>query len=69
MGRRRAEISFSARSSVSHNELREFITDALESWGGQRHPDDHLFESLQGVKVKFVAPTPSAKTSKRGSLR
>src|SRR4030095_2490499 len=33
------------------SELREFIIDALESWGGQRHPDDWLFGSLEHVTV------------------
>ncbi len=31
--------------------LRTFIIDALESWGGQFHPDDPLFDSLQHVHV------------------
>jgi len=32
-------------------DLRSFIKDALESWGGQRHPDDPLFHSLGQVTV------------------
>jgi hypothetical protein len=29
--------------SVSLGEIKVFARDALESWGGQRHPEDHLF--------------------------
>lgn len=32
-------------------ELFEFMVDALESWGGQRHPNDWLFGSLEKVRV------------------
>lgn len=49
-------ISFK-RPGVSHTELRDFIIKALESAGGNRHPDDPLFESLEDVRVsKPVVP-------------
>lgn len=58
MARRCVEITFYVPSSVSKTELREFITEALESSGGSRHPDDHLFHSLSDVEVRFL---PAAK--------
>ncbi len=36
-------------------ELRAFICDALETWGGQRHPDDPVFCSLDSVRVTLRA--------------
>lgn len=39
--------------SVSLPEIREYAKDALESWGGQRHPDDHLFYQTKVKKMKF----------------
>lgn len=42
---------YGAMSQDEKLELKEFIADALESWGGQRHPDDWLFGSLEKVKV------------------
>lgn len=40
-------------SGASENDVAGFIIDALETWGGQRHPDDPLFSSLRidGVTV------------------
>lgn len=40
-------------NSVSEAELREYMQDALDSWGGQRHPDDHLF-SREDHSFKIV---------------
>ncbi len=45
------EFSLPHEIRGSTREFREFVEDALESWGGQRHPDDWLFNSLQNVKV------------------
>lgn len=58
MAHRKVEIEFEAPSSVLRTEMREFIIEALECWGGQRHPDDHLFGSLKNVKVRFVNTAP-----------
>lgn len=46
------ELSFEVNEAVELSYVREFIIDALESWGGQRHPDDPLFGSLEKVSVK-----------------
>ena len=57
-GRRyRCEISFFIEdvdrlNAFDKMDLTKFITDALESWGGERHPDDWLFDSLEDVKVR-----------------
>lgn len=50
-------IDFEKPKNVSHSELRAFIIDTLEAWGGQKHPDDPLFGSLIDVRVsKSVIP-------------
>jgi hypothetical protein len=36
--------------------LRRFVKDALETWGGQKHPEDELFHSLGQVSVKAISP-------------
>jgi hypothetical protein len=48
---------------VAANEIAGFICDALETWGGQFHPDDELFNSLSVKSVtvgsqKFDNPKP-----------
>jgi hypothetical protein len=48
-------IDFEFDYAINKNNLREFkvfVTDALEAWGGQRHPEDWLFGSLENVKVR-----------------
>lgn len=50
-------ISFKKPAGVQHAELRQFIIEALEIFGGARHPDDPLFHSLKDVRVsKPVVP-------------
>ena len=43
------EMTFSVKLRVPDEatvaEVREYIRDAVETWGGQRHPDDVLFPS------------------------
>lgn len=54
------ELEFEVNESVEFSYVREFIIDALETWGGQKHPNDELFGSLEKVKVKRFKPlTPS----------
>jgi hypothetical protein len=38
---------------VDGQDLAAFIVDALETWGGQRHPDDELFQSMSIKSVKI----------------
>lgn len=40
--------------TVGINELKNFAIDALGTWGGQRHPDDHLFSSMGVSDVKVT---------------
>lgn len=51
----KTEITFELASlgltSRQKLELKVFIIDALESWGGQFRPDDWLFDSLENVHV------------------
>jgi hypothetical protein len=48
----RFELDASNLTSDEAEELCGFVMDALEAWGGQRHPDDWLFGSLENVHVK-----------------
>ena len=32
---------------VTMPQLRDFVQDAVTTWGGQRHPDDPLFDSMK----------------------
>jgi hypothetical protein len=42
---------------ASRRDVKDFIIDALEGWGGQLHPDDPLFESLS-VKSLVMKSRP-----------
>ena len=44
-------LSFEVHEAVELSYLKSFIKDALESWGGQFHPNDELFESLEKVQT------------------
>lgn len=41
-------IEYNVPQGANRDDIADFIVDALESWGGQRHPDDPLFSSLRG---------------------
>lgn len=42
---------------VTAAEAKDFAQDALETWGGQRHPDDPLFHSMKAPKSKMKLHT------------
>lgn len=44
-------LEFAPPWGATFAEIREFITSELECAGGNRHPSDPLFESLDKVKV------------------
>lgn len=48
-----ATIKFEVGDCVGRADMRVFIKDALESWGGEFHPDDPLFVSFERVTVRF----------------
>lgn len=52
--RHKVEVSFELNETVSFLQIRDFIIEALEAWGGQFHPDDPLFGSLERVGVKSI---------------
>lgn len=60
---RKAIVIFDIPRSVDADDVAGFISDALESMGGCRHPEDPLFESLS-IKsvtiggVKYINPKP-----------
>lgn len=54
-GRHRITIEFDMPTYLpTRANLCNFIKDALEIWGGQRHPDYNLFASLGRVTVKTI---------------
>ena len=65
----RVMISFEAPPDAAFADIREFITEWLESGGGNRHPDDPLFHSLRNVKVsKPVVPWRDPARKKKNHL-
>lgn len=46
-------------------ELAKFIFDALESAGGEHHPDDELFRSMSVKSITFGSVTISNPDPKR----
>lgn len=51
------DVEFLARGD--RKELRSFIKDALETWGGQRSVHDWLFGSLERVSISAIEPVKS----------
>jgi hypothetical protein len=39
--------------SVGGAEIKDYAQDALQCWGGQRHPEDHLFYTVKAPKSKM----------------
>ena len=31
--------------------LKEYVREAIDAWGGQRHPEDWMFDNVQKVTV------------------
>jgi hypothetical protein len=54
-GRFQMIVEFDMPTCALRSDLRIFVKDALETWGGQRHPDDPLFSSLGQVTVKSIS--------------
>jgi len=48
------KIEYKLPPGTDKDTIAEFIIDALESWGGQFHPQDPLFGSLRGHMTKIV---------------
>jgi hypothetical protein len=46
-----AKIKFDRPPGAEIEDIAEFIRDALTSWGGQFHPEDPLFHSLDVSRV------------------
>ena len=47
-------VEFEVELPVEYAEVKEFIKDALEAWGGQFHPNEPLFGSLEKVKPSHL---------------
>lgn len=48
------DILYEKLSPAEKAELREYIQEAVEIWGGQRHPDDWLFYPFKEKSVKVT---------------
>ncbi|MCA1452178.1 hypothetical protein I6F35_02975 [Bradyrhizobium sp. BRP22] len=46
-----AKIRFDKPNGAEIDDIAAFIHDALTSWGGQFHPDDPLFHSLNVSRI------------------
>lgn len=46
-------VSFEVHRDVDLSDVKDFIVEWLEGGGGCRHPDDPLFNSLDGVRVSL----------------
>ena len=42
-------------ATVGRAELRAYIKDAVSTWGGQRHLDDHLFYTIKDISISFTS--------------
>jgi hypothetical protein len=40
-------------NSVDASEIRDYAQEALEHWGGQRNPEDHLFATVKAPKKRM----------------
>ena len=50
---KRLYIEITYPDSVGTKEIKDYCQDALEHWGGQRHPEDHLFGTVKAPKSKM----------------
>lgn len=50
----RISIEYKLPQGSNKDDVAQFVIDALESWGGQFHPEDPLFGSLRGHMTKIV---------------
>lgn len=50
----RITIEYTMPQGADKSTIAEFVVDALESWGGQLHPEDPLFGSLRGHMTRIV---------------
>ena len=58
----KVEVIVDRVPGASDEDVADFVTDALSSWGGQFRPDDPLFRSLdvKRVRIKGVVYEPEA---------
>lgn len=54
MRTRKFILEVSTSSGVTDGELMAFILEAISTWGGQRHPDDPLFNSCQKATITKI---------------
>ena len=40
---------------VSNADIKEYVKEAIEMWGGQRHPEDELFYTTKAPKSRMRA--------------
>jgi hypothetical protein len=47
-------IEYTLPQGADKESVANFVVDALESWGGQFHPEDPLFGSLRGHMKRII---------------
>jgi hypothetical protein len=45
------KVTLTVSDDVRFADAKDYILDAVEIWGGQRHPDDDFFDMHGKVKV------------------
>lgn len=46
-------ITYEAPEGSTKVDVEQYVITELQSSGGCRHPDDHLFDSLKDVKIIY----------------
>ena len=55
----RLRIGVTVPAEVPARDLLDYVRDAVDCWGGQRHPDDPLFYSNKNTSAQVVETTLS----------
>ena len=47
-------VRITLRNPVPRGDLRQYVKEAVECWGGQFHPDDPLFNGVELVTTRII---------------
>jgi hypothetical protein len=51
-------VTVKVSDEATRTEVRDFVREAVECWGGQLHPDDPFFNLRDKVTVKRASAQP-----------
>lgn len=51
-------VTVPAPEVYSKTDVRDFIREAVQCWGGQRHPEDELFDLCRDATVRPARDNP-----------